>query len=300
MRLSPLVQAVVVALFLLAAPATANEVRIPNNGLKLNAELTLAGGKTLADGAVLIVHGTMAHNAMDTISNLAGVLNERGFNTLAINLSLGIDDRHGMYDCKVTHRHRHADALEEIGLWLDWLRGQGGGPVVLLGHSRGGNQAARFAAEHGHPLLRALVLLAPATWDEAATAKAYEAKNGKPLADALARAEAMVAAGKGDDVLPDAHMLYCETGPVTADSFLGYYKPDSRYDTPSIVGRSPVPTLVVAGSADSVVADLPRKMQGKADGERIVFKVVDGADHFFLDLFAEDIADLVEALPEAK
>ena len=53
-----------------------------------------------------------------------------------------------MYDCATPHTHRHADAVEEIGAWLGWLQSQGVAKVALLGHSRGGNQTARFAAAH--------------------------------------------------------------------------------------------------------------------------------------------------------
>lgn len=281
--------------FVTASAALAEEVRIKPEALTLNGQLDLASGKSLKDGVVLIVHGTLAHNAMDMLTNLRQVLNDRGLNTLAINLSLGIDDRHGMYDCKTPHRHRHLDALDEIGAWMDWLKGQGSGPVVLFGHSRGGNQAARFAAERGHGLLNKLVLLAPATWDGGKTAAGFEKSYGRPLAPDLEAAQAMVKAGKGKDMMAKPGLLYCPDAQVSALSFDSYYSPDPRFDTPSILGDIKVPILVVAGSNDTVIKDLPAKMADKADGKRITFQVVDGADHFFLDLFAEDVADHMEA-----
>ena len=122
-------------LFLSAANAGAKEIKINHGNLILNAELHLSDGKTLKDGVVLMVHGTLAHNGMDTIKNLAAVLNERNFNTLAINLSLGIDNRHGMYDRAFPYHHKHPDALDEITAWFDWLKAQGAGNVAVLGHS---------------------------------------------------------------------------------------------------------------------------------------------------------------------
>ena len=285
----------ILAFLAMAQPAAAEEVRIKPGDLTLNAQLELASGKALKDGVVLIVHGTLAHNDMETLKTLRGVLNDRGLNTLAINLSLAIDDRHGMYDCKTPHRHRHLDALDEISAWMDWLKDQGSGPVVLFGHSRGGNQAARYVTERGNGLLSKLVLMAPATWSADKAAQGFEKAHGRPLAPALEAAETLAKAGKEDALLDKPGLLYCPAAKVSAASFVSYYRPDPRFDTPAILGEINVPVLIMAGSNDTVVADLPAKMAGKADGTRITFKVIDGADHFFLDLYAEDVADAMEA-----
>jgi len=213
--------------------------------------------------------------------------------TLAINLSLGVDDRHGMYDCAIPHRHGHMDALGEIDAWMAWLQSQGAGPVTLFGHSRGGNQAARYAAERGHSLLRDVALLAPATWDADDASRSYEKNHGAPLSEMLEQAEAQIGAGKGADFLADAGLLYCPGSAVTADSFVSYYRPDPRFDTPGILKEIPVPVLVIAGSEDAVVKNLGDSVAPMADGTDLKFAMVDGADHFFLDLFADDVADFM-------
>ena len=145
--------------------AHANEVTLPYRGVSLNANLELAPGKQAADGVILITHGGLAHRDMELISYLQTLLKARGYNTLAINLSLGLDNRHGMYDCAITHRHQNDDAVDEIGEWVNWLREQGAGRVVLLGHSRGGAQTALYAAERDNEGVKAIVLMAPATKD---------------------------------------------------------------------------------------------------------------------------------------
>ena len=48
-------------------PLQAKEVTQQFRGLTINANLELADGKTLEDGVVLILHGTMAHNRMEII-----------------------------------------------------------------------------------------------------------------------------------------------------------------------------------------------------------------------------------------
>ncbi|MDH5361194.1 MAG: alpha/beta hydrolase, partial [Gammaproteobacteria bacterium] len=114
------------------------EVSRIEQGQKLIANLELAEGKHLRDGVVLMTHGTLAHGQMEIMSTLQGLLKDNGINTLSINLSLGLDSRHGMYDCNVPHRHKHQDAMQEIDGWIKWLGSKNAGPVVLLGHSRGG------------------------------------------------------------------------------------------------------------------------------------------------------------------
>ena len=115
------------------ARADEQVISIDHNGLKLGAHLGTAEDTNLADGVVLITHGTLAHNRMEIIETMQMALAERGHNSLAITLSLGVDERSGMYDCEVPHTHKHTDAIDEIGLWLDWLKTQGAEKVDLDG-----------------------------------------------------------------------------------------------------------------------------------------------------------------------
>jgi len=105
------------------APAQAEEVTTKLNDLTLRGNLELAAGKSVKDGVVLITHGTLAHNKMDLLQALQTSLKAKGYNTLAINLSLGLDKRaSGMYDCPTPHVHKHTDAVGEIAAWTTWLK----------------------------------------------------------------------------------------------------------------------------------------------------------------------------------
>lgn len=170
MRFGKHLWGVVVGVTVLFNAAFADEVSLPYKNLKLNADLTLAQGKKVADGVVLVTHGTLAHRDMEMLVAMRNLLRDKGFNTLAINLGLGIDNRRGMYDCKLTHRHQHDDAVREIDAWVTWLKSQGATRIALLGHSRGGAQTAHYAAEHDNPLVKAVVLMAPAIADNASAA----------------------------------------------------------------------------------------------------------------------------------
>ncbi len=280
---------------IVAAPAAAAEVQLHFRGITLNANLEFAEGTSAADGIVLITHGLMANHRMELVSTLQALLKERGRSSLAITLGLGRDDRRGPVDCALAHRHRRSDALDEIGAWIAWLKSRGAGPLALLGHSSGGNQAAWYAATRDDPALRAVVLLAPSTWDPGRTAERYRARHGEALAGVLARARALADSGRGSAVMENTGFLYCPgASRVTAESFLSYYGGAPDRHTPALLPRIAKPTLVIAGTEDRVVPDVIDAVRPMADGRKLRMVAVDGAGHFFRDLFAEDVADAVD------
>ena len=285
----------VALLFVQATPAfAAEEIKLEHAGLTLNANLVAAQDDWQGGTVVLITHGTTGHNGMETIATLQRLLAEKGLTSLAPNLSLGLDDRHGAYECAVPHRYRHTDALDEIGVWADWLKKKGVKDLVLLGHSRGGNQTAWFAAERPDPVVSGVVLVAPPTWNEVDAKNAYKKRFATELDPVLKRAEALVAAGKGDEWMEDTDFLYCPKAKVQAKSFLSYHAPEPRMDTPSLLGDVKVPVLVVAGSEDEVVPDVAEKVEPHADGKRVRLEVIEGADHFFRDPHAAELAEFVK------
>lgn len=284
-------------MFVQAAPTIAaeKEIKLEHAGLTLNANLVAAQDDWQDGTVVLVTHGTTGHYGMEIIATLQSLLAEQGLTSLAPNLSLGLDDRHGAYDCAVPHKHRHTDALDEIGVWVDWLKTKGVKDLVLLGHSRGGNQTAWFAAERPDPAVSGLVLVAPATWSEAYAKSDYRKRFATELDPLLKRAEALVAAGKGDEWMEDTDFLYCPEAKVQAQSFLSYHAPEPRMDTPSLLDDVEVPVLVIAGTEDEVVPDVAEKVEPYADGKRVRLEVIDGADHFFRDLNADELVEFVKA-----
>jgi len=282
------------AALVVAAPVgAATEVTRLHQGLTLRATLQLAPGRALADGLVLLVHGTMGHRDMEVMRQFRRLLRERGHSTLAINLALGLDRREGMFDCATPSRHRAADALAEIGAWLDWAAREGARRVTLAGFSRGGQQAAWFAAERRHPALARVVLLAPIF--AADLAERYAERFGAPLAPLLAEAGALVAAGRGGALLGPLGFLNCERTMASAEALLSYYAPEPSSELPATLARIAVPVLVVVAGGDQIVRDAARRIAPLADGRRVRMEVVAGADHFFRDLYGEDAADAVHA-----
>jgi len=271
----------------------AKAVETKHQNLVLNGNLVIADGKKLSDGIILMTHGTLAHGRMEIISSLQEMFKERGLNSLAITLGLGITKRSGMYDCKVPHRHKHTDAMNEIEAWLTWLKKKGATKVTLFGHSRGGNQTAWFASEHNDAVINAVILAAPMIWNENEEQKVYKKTYGKQLADIYRRAQAMVKKGKGKELMAHTDFIYCKDTQVDANSFVNYYKPEPRFDTPTLLKHISKPVIVFAGSDDKVVKGLINKMKPLADGKKISLSIIDGAGHFFRDLNSEDMADAI-------
>lgn len=279
-------------------PAVAQDVSLTHKGLKLNAAQKLADGKSWKDGGVLLLHGTLAHNKMEIIAGLQDMLAERGINSLAPTLAMGITDRTGMYDCKVAHTHRNEDALDELAVWVDWMKKQGAANVTLAGHSRGGMQASWFAATNADPSIKRIVLIASGQWNKDKAAKGFKKTHKADLAPLLATAQAMSVAGKGADMLGGVGILYCPGADVSADSFISYYADNSQKDSPTTLKSVNRPVLVVTGTLDKVAAGLPERIRPMADGKKVSLVEVEEADHFFRDLFGEDVADAMQTFIE--
>lgn len=284
------------AMFWMSGLVHAEEVAIKHHGLTLLGELRSPEDASLASGPlVLMTHGTLAHGGMEIMQALQTALLDQGIASLSITLSLGQDRRRGMYDCEALHTHRHTDAMGEIRAWLDWAKARGAEDIVLLGHSRGGNQTAWFAAENDDATVRQVVLVAPATWTPEDMHVAYRQAYGKDLKPVYERARKLVDAHKGQEVLEDVDFIYCPGARVTAASFANYYGDEPRMDTPGLLNKINERVLVIAGSEDTVVTGLIPRTRPLADSGKVELVVIDGADHFFRDLYADEVVEAVVA-----
>ncbi len=243
-----------------------------------------------------MTHGTFAHNRMRLMTDLQHLLGTRGISTLAITLSLGIDMRRGMYDVDHPHHHKHTDSLDEIDAWLSWLREAGAKNNVLLGHSRGGNQTAWFAAERLEGKdVKAIALLAPMTWSDTRSHEFYRRQHGMDITPVLERAQAL----SSDQMLENIPYLFYPNSSASAGSYLSYHGEDPRLNTPYLMPKISQPLLVLAAEADEIFDDLPVKVNELACSN-LQFNVIPGADHFFKGQFgvaaANTVADFIESV----
>src|SRR5258706_1519178 len=146
-----------------ATRGNAEEVSLEYLGLELSGYLETAPGKSLkSDGVVVLVHDTLGHGRMELMAALQDSLRDMGINSLAITLGLGMDKRHGMFDCSWEQDHRHEDAVEEISAWVQWLKEKGAASITLAGHGSGGKQDGVYAVKRlGTTVKRGALTAAP-------------------------------------------------------------------------------------------------------------------------------------------
>jgi pimeloyl-ACP methyl ester carboxylesterase len=264
------------ALCTVPAVADAEPVQIKPSLLRLNAYLEVPPDKTVADGVVILVHGTLSHARQETVAALQKNLKERGLATLAITLSLGIDDRQGPRPCDVAHDYALAGAQREINLWIAWLGAHGTSRIDLLGFSRGGAQVAAMAPELTK--VRRIVLVAPTFATSVEQTAAYERTYGHPLSPEIE------AAKKDPLQKRTVDFLNCKQASVLGATFLDGY----TELPPKLAARTGHPTLVVLAGKDEQEPDLAKKLPSE-----IHPVVIDGANHFFSDLYGEEAADAI-------
>jgi pimeloyl-ACP methyl ester carboxylesterase len=283
-----------------ASNLQAKEVSIQYRGLMLNGNLELAEGRRLEDGVVLILHGSLGHNRMEIIEASQQALLDNDYNSLAITLSLNINNRHGFYDCTWPHRYTLDDGVDELSAWIGWLSEKGVERIVLLAHSRGANQAMIYAVEEKDPKVSHLVLLAPNTTD---TSKSnYEARYGKTFDENLVRVKKLIDAGKGAELIENLDFSYCPKATVSAATFYSFNRYDDKFRRfQSYLPQIPVPTLIVVGTVDEFQPNIANDVAPFVDGKRIRLGQVENAGHFFRDLNIEEGVELaVEFITETE
>ncbi len=263
---------------LLSFGVTATEVTLPVGKYTANADWeTTPGGADKP--AVLIVHGTMGHKDMELIQQTQALLKENGYDSLAVNLTLNRDNRHGFMPCDVPQTHRHEDAEEEIAAWSEWLKQQGRHQLILLGHSRGGLQVAQYQAKRHDPAVVALALLAPMANRPAAT-------------QAKAHARPTDAGKHTKPESPAKPFLHCAEAPQVSQASRESYRRNGHTSLIEVLKAIHVPVDVFVGSEDNS-AGVIRLSELAADPalSGIRGHEIDGADHFFRDLYLDDVVE---------
>ncbi len=266
------------AAFALATPgaAVAEPVQIKPAALRLNGNLEIPAGKSMSDGVALVVPDALSHHGHETIAALQAHLKDDGVATLAITLSLGIDDRKGARACEVPHAYTMADTGGELDRWIEWLQLNGARSIDLIGFSRGGAEVAVMAAQRR--ALHRIVLLAPAFATSAELAESYARTFGQPLKPVLDAARAAPLETRPVD------FLSCRHAPVTGAAFVDAY----REIPAEITTEIPQPVLVMIAGSDEIVPDLDKKLPAAV--RRVV---IEDSGHFFQDLYGEDAADAI-------
>jgi esterase/lipase len=135
------------------------------------------------------------------------------------------------------------DCLTEIDSAIGRLQSRGAGRMVVAGMSQGGDAALVYGARHAN--LAGIIALAPAA--------APERQIGLPdIAQSVAQARALVAAGRGDEPASfvDRNAGGTLSVRTTATIYLSYLDPQGPANMLDSIKKLRAPLLWVAGSAD--------------------------------------------------
>lgn len=274
-----------ITLFLLIATSSikASPLQLMHQGLRLNGELYAENKDN--DTVFLLVHGTWGHGEMEIISGIQSRLDELGENSLALTLSLGLDNRRGFLGCSESIVARHDAAIEEIRQWVEfssdkWTK------IIIVGHSRGGNQVALYNQTDVDPSVKKLVLIAPMTWSKTQTELQYKSRFGHDLPALIAQARTYPL-----DSFFQAGLINCDSNEVSAGSFLSYYSESPNKNTPQLLENIERPTLLFLGSEDELSKKYLDQKQGYLTSEWISEITIDGAGHFFMDLYLDELVE---------
>jgi pimeloyl-ACP methyl ester carboxylesterase len=142
------------------------------------------------------------------------------------------------------------EAMAEIDAAVAGLKASGANRVVIIGHSLGANAAIGYAARH--PDLAGVAALAPGHLPEVDNMRRF-------VSDAVARAKALIAGGKGNvpQTFPDMAQGIPMTTTATPIVYLSWFDPDGPAVIPkntATIGAAanPVPLLWVAGKLDPI------------------------------------------------
>ena len=265
-----------------------------------------------ADGnvAVVLLHGTLAHNRMEIINTFATLISQDyGYPVLTPNLSLNTKERMGekiqtstkgyatLTACDIEHTHKYEDAASELGTWVEYLKQEGFEKILVSGHSRGGRQVSAFLAGNDEPSVIGGVLIASGLSRSERNIEKYKEDTGLDLTQLLTQFAKL----SPDQYVDVPKFIYCDKPRVTAGAFISEYADNPAHSAPYNVQKiKNIPILVIGGSEDTVVPNIEAHFEALTGQNNLSVQVIEGADHFFRDLYADDaaamIVDLIESI----
>jgi len=228
-------------------------------------------------GAALYFHGNTMNfyvgaarflaPALTTLGLVFDAFNRRGHDVLSTRNSRQVEG--GAFQTT-------AQAIEDNRIAARWLAAQGHAHPVIIGHSNGGMLAVRHVADD--PQTPALVLLSAGRGGvrQDPTGGSEKLFAGDRLAELKSQAEALVAAGRGRELMFMPGWWYV----ISAESFLDRLAtvPDTIALAPSI--RCPV--LALRGDREDRARYPVEEFQAAAGGP-CEARIVEDCDHFYND-----------------
>mgnify|MGYP000211023064 CR=1 FL=1 len=256
-------------------------------------------GDSQSEAIAIILHGTRGHQNLEIISSLRESLFENGIDSLTFNLSYGIKNRvNDFLPCDIEHNHSHGGSIYEIRLWYDYALKKGYKNIYLIGHSRGGLDIMYFyktLEEAKQMPIKSLFLLAPIfnNWDQ--EINKIEKKYNIHINSLLSQPDKKL----------EIDFLGCENITVNSKIFLSYYVPSgapeySHVNLRQNLYETSAQVFIITASEDNIAVDTHKLAIPISSAKKnIQLNMIDGSDHFFRDLYFDDLMDVIlEAITE--
>ena len=233
------------------------------------------GGRPIR-GAVMLFHGNTMNFYFGAPRFLPPVLTELGFACLAFNRrSHDILSVRNSRAAEGAAYQTVAESVADNNHAAAWMRERGFPAPVIIGHSNGGMLAVRHV--HDHPETPALVLLSAGRGGPRSPlggAKAEGQLAGDKMEETEERAKALVAAGRGSELMLLPGWWYV----ISAESFV-----DRMQNVPDTLALAPgirCPVLAVRGDQERREAYPAEEFASRAGGPCEV-AIVENCDHFY-------------------
>lgn len=188
--------------------------------------------------ALLVTHGASGNYRTSVPGWMGREAARHGYVVLALNRR-DHDDQN--------ERTTFEDGLSDIRFGVDFLERLGFDAVVLVGHSKGTTYLPTYAVAMGDRRVVALALLGAV--DDSALQQRLIVQRGVFEAN-LARAEAAVAAGRGDEIV-EFPSAFGQPIRLTPRGFVSYFGPDSLGAPVRMIGLVSIPVLILRSSTDT-------------------------------------------------
>ncbi len=228
----------------LAAPLAEFVVYKTGDGQRLSALLFSAREPTRSV-MIMVPGGTGGFiSGAHDYGPLAERLTARGYALLLPNMRTA--GRHGWL------RGRWRDTVADVGAAVAFAKSRGLDGIVLFGTSLGGPRIAYYWAKTREPAVRALGFVAAITSPYGETEFRFDDERRAGFDAFLGRARALVAAGKGEELVSYKDWFPGATFTLAAASFIDYFGTIAESDASSVkwAPELTLPAVVIHGRDD--------------------------------------------------
>jgi pimeloyl-ACP methyl ester carboxylesterase len=226
---------------------------------------------------VLLFHGNTMNFYIGAPRFLPPLLTQQGFSCLAFNRRghdiLSIRDSFAANEGAALQLTR--EGIEDNKLAAAWMAKRGFAEPIVIGHSNGGTLGVQHVVDH--PKTPALVLLSAHRGGDSAMA-AQRQRNflaGNKVDEVFARAQALVASGRGKELMMVPGWWFV----ISGESFI-----DRMTKMPDIVELAPrvqCPVLYIRGDQEPTAA-VPAETYREHAGGSCDLEVIADCDHFYV------------------